>query len=156
MICWHYTAWARLRHIVDSGHLRPSNAGATGEQPLLWFSLNQRWEATATKLVGRAGRFYRLTFAEQAAEFGCVRFGLSAADPRLLGWKVACAAAGTPRETRRTLEVIGRRQGGDPAEWFATVSKIPLSDLAFEVWLDGWKPARADEMVEAWASTRSA
>jgi hypothetical protein len=48
---WHYAPWFYLQHMVDSGDLRPSNAGAPDLTPTLWFSANQNWEPTATKLL---------------------------------------------------------------------------------------------------------
>ena len=93
---YHYAPWAYLPSMVEAGCLRPSNAGAEGEAALLWFSAHQHWEPTATKLLMRRDGASRLmTFAEQLASFGCIRFRLAADDPRLMTWKAACAVAGT-------------------------------------------------------------
>lgn len=45
---------------------------------------------------------------------------------------------------------IGEKPAAGSANWFATVSDIPLADLIFEVWLYqlGWDKAKPHEMVE--------
>jgi hypothetical protein len=153
MMVWHYSAWARLPDIVESGELRGSNAWAAGELPMLWFSANQQWEPTATKLyTSDSGVTVSLTFQQQADNFGCIRFGMAANDMRLLNWKAACTTAGTRRDTRRTLEKIGKKKGGDPSQWFATASAIPLSELHFQVWLNNaWNDATSPrDMAKVW------
>lgn len=82
---------------------------------------------------------------------------MPAADPRLLTWKAACLAAGTPRDDRRAMERAGKKRGGDPGQWFAIATPVPLSELRLEVFIDGkWMPANADEMAEAWTEQRGA
>ena len=156
---WHYAPWAHLPKIVESGVLRGSNAGADGERPMLWFSANQQWEPTATKMIHMQGKSVQLTFNQQVEKFGCVRFGLPGNDFRLLNWKNSCATAGTPRETRRTLEKVGKMRGGNPAHWFAVSSEIPLGDLLFQIWIDGqWHPAPGEikEYADAWRNRNTA
>jgi hypothetical protein len=150
---WHYAAWARLPTIVESGILKCSNAGAPNELPMLWFSANQQWEPTATKLMlSHTGKLIRLTFNEQVKEFGCIRFGIDESDPRIMNWKAACSAAGTPREMRRILEQVGKRQGANPDNWFASAINIPLSDLNFQVWGDRWMNATSiQDMADVWS-----
>lgn len=138
--------------MVGSGILKRSNAGSPAENPMLWFSANQMWEPTATKiLIGRAGKITRMTQNEQHAVFGCIRFGLPIDDLRLMKWKDACTAAGTPREKRRALEKSGRKQNADPAHWFAASVDVAILGLRFQVLLDTWRDADPREMVEVWA-----
>jgi hypothetical protein len=133
---WHYTTCSHLSEIIKVEELRCSNAGAPDLVPLLWFSSNQSWEPTAAKMVadpnGRGLR--KLRFNEQAKLFGCVRFGLSASDPRLLDWKAACTFDGTSREMRRKMELKGKRDGADPKDWFAIAASVPLAETAFQFW----------------------
>lgn len=125
----HYTTeHHHLPLILASGELRPSNAGAEHEVPLLWFSMAQRWEGTATKMVQTERGPRLLTFAEQQASFGCVRFSLSADDLRLMSWADACKCAGITSTTRRKLEAVGRKRGGSPINWFAIAGPVPLAD----------------------------
>jgi hypothetical protein len=145
-LIWHYAPWAYLPAMVKSGALRGSSAGAAGEALMLWFSANQQWEPNATKMLKKnSGQVVQMTFKQQVAQFGCIRFGIAADDYRLLNWKDACAAAGTPRESRRVLEKVGKKAGAGPAHWFATAATIPLAELNFQVWLDGWKDATSPQ-----------
>ena len=154
---WHYAPWAYLPEMVSDGRLKTSNAGASNELPMLWFSANQHWDPTATKLMHTRLGQVRLTFAQQASQFGCIRFGLPADDSRLLNWGDACHAAKTSRENRRQMERLGRKLGAKPAHWFATVSDINLSELRFQVWLPEyfWQPAKPVEMAEVWKEHRA-
>jgi hypothetical protein len=152
---WHYAPWAYLPAMVKFGALRGSNAAAAGEVAMLWFSANQQWEPTATKMMrNSAGALVFLTFKQQVQMFGCIRFGMAADDCRLLNWKAACNYAGTPRETRRGLERVGKKAGADTAHWFATAAIIPLTELHFQVWADGWRDATSpQDMAAVWAES---
>ena len=154
---WHYAPWEYLSRMVEYGALRAGNAGAEGELPMLWFSANQKWEATATKMAfGRDGSLVRLTFEQQNEHVGCIRFGIDANDPRLLNWKAACTTAGTPRGTRRALEKVGKKQGGNPEQWYATTSNIALDELVLQVWVNGWHPVTSPrDAAEAWRKLKA-
>jgi hypothetical protein len=154
---WHYAPWAYLPRIVQSGAIIPSNAKAESELPMLWFSAHQFWEPTATKVIGFPdGSWRALTFREQVERFGCIRFGLASDDPRLIGWKRACAVAITPREMRRAMERAGRKKGADPKHWFACSISIALAELTFQVFVGEWGKADPDEMANVWTTTRGA
>ena len=155
---WHYAPWAYLPAMVESGALRGSNTGAEGEAPMLWFSANQQWEPTATKMIrNSAGATVSMTFKQQVQMVGCIRFGMGADDCRLLDWKAACAFAGTPRDSRRALERVGKKKGADPAHWFATAATIPLAELHFQVWADGWRDATSpQDMAAVWVEKQAA
>lgn len=130
---YHYTTEQHhLPLILQAGALLPSNAGAEHEPPLLWFSRAARWEATATKMIQTKTGVRLLTFPEQVAAFGCVRFSLPATDPRLLGWVGACKYAGISSTTRRKLETTGRKRGGSPADWLAIAGAVSLSEVRIE------------------------
>jgi len=92
-----------------------------------------------------------LTFREQVERVGCIRFGLPANDLRALPWTAACTHAGITRETRRELERVGKKRGGDPKHWFAIPYEVPLSAFTFEVFGDNaWHFADPAEMAEVW------
>ncbi|ETF02425.1 hypothetical protein W822_15610 [Advenella kashmirensis W13003] len=117
---------------------------------MLWFSSNQAWEPTATKMVRDAlGNLKNLTFEEQFKLMGCVRFGLDADDGRLLDWRAACKHARTPRKLREAMERLGARMGAFPGHWFATPVYIPLIAVSYEVW-DGnqWLPGSETGFLE--------
>ena len=153
---WHYAPWKYLPAMVESESLKTSNAGVPKEAGMLWFSANQHWEHTATKIVrDSAGNLFRLTFNQQAEQFGCIRFGMYSKDLRLLNWKNACAAAGTPSESRRMLEKVGKKMGADPAQWFATTTSVPLTDLHFQIWIGQWCDATSPkDMADSWINAQ--
>ena len=124
---------------------------------MLWFSANQRWEPTATKLYSSKQGQRRLTFEEQVRLVGCIRFGLPATDARLLDWKAACAFAGTKRDTRRAMEQAGKRLGANPAHWFAVGQAIPIEELHLQIWCNGWHDTTGPrDMAEAWTKAITA
>lgn len=153
-LVWHYATWISLSQISESGALFGSNAQSPMELPMLWFSANQVWEPTATKAaMDSRGNVCFLTFTQQVELFGCVRFGLAADDPRLLNWRDACTVARTPREQRKALEKSGKKMGGNPQHWTATIADVSLSELVFQVWVGQWGQATSIEgMVDAWES----
>lgn len=132
---WHYAPAQYIPAIEQTGALTCSNAGAPGEAPLLWFSANQIWEPTASKIDGRNHSW--LTH-KQMQDRGIVRFGVEATDPRLLTWKVACSYAGTPRELRRGMERVGIKKGANPDHWFASPVPISIDELHLQFWRAGW------------------
>lgn len=149
----HYAPCVHLPRIYQSGVLRPSNAGAPNEKPLLWFSANQRWEPTATKMIADAsGKPVLLTFEQQLELLGCCRFSLPANDSRLLKWAEARRAAGMGYTVKRKLEEIGRKRGGNPLDWFAVAESIDVASLTFSVFEnERWVPASLPEQAEKWA-----
>lgn len=147
----HYAPCVRLAKILGSGNLRPSNAMADGELPLLWFSANQRWEPTATKARWQNGIIVLSTLDQQLQDFGCCRFSLPADDQRLMPWLAACRFAGTGYTVRRKMEAAGRKQGANPLQWFAVADAVALSDLRFSVFNGRtWSAADISETANAW------
>lgn len=66
-IAWHYTTGKKAALILESGELRPTNCNVpAGEKPVLWFSLRQSWEPSATKGIvdSRTGRRRDATLTE--------------------------------------------------------------------------------------------
>jgi hypothetical protein len=144
---WHYAPLVYLPAIVESGCLRPSNDGAEHERPLVWFSANPVWEPTAGK-VWKTGNTVRcLSFREQQQRVGCMRIAIDAADPRLLPWAEACKVAGMSRDTRRALERAGRKEGANPAHWFAIDRPVPVAELLeLEIFERGaWRTPAIDD-----------
>lgn len=133
---WHYSPGTYVPKIFESGLLKPSNAGAPTERPVLWFSENQVWEPTAGKLlVNKFGQVVRsMAFTEQVERSGCVRYGIDSNDIRLLGWKAAAGQAGMSRDVRRELEKKGKSLGANPMHWWGTLFSIEIDELCFEYW----------------------
>lgn len=149
---WHYSSAVRLPIIIDSGTLKCSNAGAPYELPMLWFSADQKWDETATKVViMKSGLIKALTFRQQLEKFGCIRFGLIENDPRFLPWKEACAVAGTSDASRRQLAKRGHEMGCNPANWYATATGIPLNELHFQILRDRWSDVtNIKDIADVW------
>lgn len=153
-LVYHYAAHARLGAICATGALLPSNAGAPGEPPLLWFSAHARWEPTATKAVlDHRGRVRQLSFPEHLALLGCCRFALSAQDPRLMRWQDACDFAGTPPGEQLAMEARGLKTGANPLEWFAIAAAVPLAQVELEVLTPGgWQSRTCSDAQLDWAA----
>jgi hypothetical protein len=142
--------------MVETGALRGSNAGAADEVAMLWFSANQKWEPTATKVMSTPQGVVPLTFKQQVEKFGAIRFGLATNDSRLMDWSASCAAAGMSNDERKVLEARGRLKGANPAHWFATAHAIPLAELHFQVWTGRWSDATSpQDMATAWTEARA-
>jgi hypothetical protein len=123
---------------------------------MLWFSAHQKWEPTATKLMGTPQGAVQLTFKQQVERFGAIRFGLAANDSRLMNWSASCATAGIATNKRLELEARGRMKGANPGQWFATTSDILLSALHFQVWANGWCNAtNPQDMAAAWTEVHA-
>lgn len=156
MFVYHYAPWVTLRAIAESGELRPSNAGAPDERPLLWFSRHRKWEPTATKMLTSDAGPVRISRAEHEHRFGCIRFALPADDPRLMDWPSACQRAGISDDERATMEHRGRLLGANPSDWLAIDGAVPLAEVEFHAWLAGrW--GRAEDllgMADAWDKAR--
>jgi hypothetical protein len=143
MSLYHYTTGQKLPQILDSGYLIPSSAGCrVNEEPLLWFSKSKDYEPTALKMmVCPDGSFQTLTQEQQRSLVGNVRFLLKPDKVHVMPWLTACKTAGISTKDRKSLELVGRRQGGNPKNWFATLDYVPIELLLIEVETDnGWKP----------------
>lgn len=150
---WHYTPWSYLKEICGYGELLTTNTGAAHENPLLWFSANQRYEPTAIKLTSNGlGGLRRTTFDEQVSKVGCIRFGLSAKDLRLLNWDKACKTAGMTKKEKIALEARGKELGANPAQWFASETSIGLAELQLQVWVNEWLDMDVDSASTMWAN----
>jgi hypothetical protein len=74
---FHYTTGTRLKQIINSGVIRPTTAKIEPhEKPVAWFSTQDQWEPTATKvpIPGMAGQI-----ATARAQGGLVRVLLDGA-----------------------------------------------------------------------------
>ena len=112
-LLWHYTTGECFENIVDDGCIRPATVGVAEEEwPIVWFSSNQVWEPTSTKIyVPHYGEAWRLSKEElRVRGNGLVRFGVTRRTARL-DWTAMKRLSGMSRDTARDLKVIGRRMG---------------------------------------------
>jgi len=123
-VAFHYTTGLKLRSIINSGVISPSTAQVPPhEKPVAWFSTQEHWEPTATKVPvpGKAGQ---LITAQ--AQNGLVRITVPA----------NCAAytfpqlpliAGTSPKTCIGLLLSGLELGADPGAWRFTPTPVPTA-----------------------------
>ena len=152
-VAWHYTTLETAHLIEADGRLRPAAEGlAPGEKSILWFSLSQEWEPTATKWLGTEspdGTMERkLATPAEMIEFagGLVRYGvhpsakLASCPGRRLSARQGChgawltALSWSPR-SKAQIRVIGWEDSSHLPSVAAAVSRfltLKLSPLAGE------------------------
>jgi len=139
-LLWHYTTGQCFESIVDDGVIRPATAWVrAGERPIVWFSSNQEWEPTSTKIyVPHYGEARRLSKEElRVTGNGLVRFGVTRRTAKL-DWTAMKRLSGMSRATARDLKVVGRRLGSKPEWWFGSFDPVQRSDwVAVDVLDDG-------------------
>jgi hypothetical protein len=137
---YHYTTGTRLRSIVNSGAIKPTTAKIEPhEKPVAWFSTQDQWEPTATKvpIPGMAGQI-----ATARAQGGLVRITVpSTCAPYI--FPQLPLIAGTMPSVCIGLLVAGLELGSDPDTWRFTPDAVPVSlfrevefyDFANNTWL---------------------
>ena len=152
VMVWHYTRRDFLEAIAECEELRPSNRHGLYTLPLLWFSAQQQWEHQATQCGDLSRRWdmskpSSIPWQRTATEHEAIRFGLPAADPRLLNWRQTCIASGMNREMRKHIEKLAKVMKSDAGKWLVTTVPIPLGDLCYQVWYQGsW--CNADDVIK--------
>lgn len=133
LLAWHYTTAQKLPAILASGELLPTDIGvAFPEKPILWFSLDQRWEHTANKaLMAVDGTRRRLTMEETfRAGGGLIRFGI--APKKLLTGEALRRAAHMNSRVWLQLCASARQVQAAPSDWFGSIAPISVDNLVFE------------------------
>ena len=143
-ILWHYTTGQNLVSIFQDGLVRPATAGVPRtEKPIVWFSANQYWEQTASKMARMAdGSFKCLSMQETGIHGkGLARIGVDRASAPY-GWEELGKLSGMSRRTIQGLERAAVRNRAKPQEWFGAFDPIPKSKwVAVEYFKDGeWTP----------------
>ena len=137
---YHYTTGLKLKQIINSGHIRPSTAHVPPhEKPVAWFSTQELWEPTATK-VPAPGMQGQIETAK--AQGGLVRItvpGLCApyVFPQLP------LIAGTKPSVCIGLLIAGLELGSDPDSWRFSTTSVPTAlfreveffDFAHDSWV---------------------
>ena len=131
LIAWHYTTGEKFSRIIADGFLRPSTIGVVApEKPILWFSVNQTWEPTATKPLGRPDGSIQLLTMEECRDYGggLCRFGIDSKS--LIRWPELGKKAKIAPTLARGLCETAKTQGANPLDWFGTIKKVPVSRIA--------------------------
>jgi len=147
-LAWHYTTGDHFKEIVESGLLMTTSAGCPdNERPIVWFSMNQWFEPTATKMVFENSRPRSLTMQETKTFFnGLVRFGYPPL--KLIPWHDLPKLAGITRHVKRGLEKAGRLQGATPHHWMGSFQAISVDDLVIEVMNDQNQWQRVQDVLD--------
>jgi hypothetical protein len=136
-MAWHHTTGTAAVRIMADFTIRPATAGIPAtEEPVVWFSVNPRWERSANKsLKGPDGSIRRLGFAETVSVGrGAGRFGLPV--DKLIPWPAIAEAAHIAPKMVRALEQAAVVMGGDTNEWYRILGSVGTADCVFE-YLDG-------------------
>lgn len=146
---WHYTVGMHAEKILQFGLIR----GATqhvpvNERPVVWFSMDQDFEPTATKLKIQNGVTTSMSISEMIElGRGLVRFGRP---PRTLftGETLRKRARITSREWAM-LKSAGLRMGADSRNWYGSVEPVDASLCTFEVMTKSgkWEPPAPSEWL---------
>ena len=74
-----------------------------------------------------------MDFAEYANTFALWRFVLRT-NGYLMGWDSACKFARTPNKIKRVMQKVGKKQGANPAHWFALSTPVSVADVTPEIY----------------------
>lgn len=135
MLAWHYTLGRHLLPILENGHLLPHDQPDTPavECPVLWFSLNQRYEPSAAKRLELDGvpQPATLTVMRQLGN-GVYRLGVP---PRnLLTGEALRKHARISKDRWQALAQQAQACGAAISEWYGTIDPLPASECVIEVW----------------------
>ena len=137
---YHYTTGLKLRHIINSGDIQPTTANIEPhEKPVAWFSTQDQWEPTATKvpIPGMQGQI-----ETAKAQGGLVRITVPGTCAPYLFPQLPLIA-GTEPSVCLGLLIAGLELGSDPDSWRFTPSPVPTAlfhavefyDFAHNRWL---------------------
>ncbi len=145
-LAWHYTTGEKFDLILFCGYLIVTSSShelRENERAVSWFSMNQKWEQTASYRVVKDGKEIKLPMLENKEKVrGLVRLGYP--HSQLLPWIELWKAAGIIPQMKRLLEKWGREDGSNPFHWMGSFNNIPLTDLVIETMNDRnqWEPAQ--------------
>ncbi len=137
---YHYTTGMKLRSIINSGCIKPTTAKIEPhEKPVAWFSTQDQWEPTATKvpIPGMAGQI-----GTAKAQGGLVRITVPGTCAPYIFPQLPLIA-GTSPKTYIGLLLSALKLGSDPDTWRFTPTPVPtvlfreveFYDFANDRWL---------------------
>ena len=137
---YHYTTGQKLRQIINSGVIQPTTAKIEPhEKPVAWFSIQDQWEPTATKvpIPGIQGQI-----ATAQAQGGLVRITVPGTCAPY-SFPQLPLIAGTKLSVCIGLLIAGHELGSDPDTWRFTPTPVPTAmfrevefyDFASDRWL---------------------
>ena len=121
---YHYSTGLKLKQIINSGHIRPSTAHVPlNEKPVAWFSTQEQWEPTATK-VPVPGMQGQIETAK--AQGGLVRITVPGTSAPYVFQQLPLIA-GTKPSVCIGLLIAGLDLGSDPDTWRFTPTPVPTA-----------------------------
>jgi hypothetical protein len=121
---YHYTTGLKLRSIINSGVIKPTTAKIEPhEKPVAWFSTQDQWEPTATKvpIPGMQGQI-----ETAKAQGGLVRITVPGTSAPYVFPQLPLIA-GTKPSVCLGLLVAGLELGSDPDTWRFTPTPVPTA-----------------------------
>ena len=119
---YHYTTGLKLKQIINSGHIRPTTARIEPhEKPVAWFSTQEQWEPTATKvpIPGMQGQVMTAK-----AQGGLVRITVPGTCAPYVFPQLPLIAGTSPTACIGLL-LAGLELGSDPDTWRFTPTPVP-------------------------------
>ena len=137
---YHYTTGLRLKQIINSGAIKPTTAKIEpNEKPVAWFSTQDQWEPTATKvpIPGKQGQLFTAK-----AQSGLVRITVPGTCAPYLFPQLPLIAGTSPQACIGLL-LAGLELGSEPNTWRFTPTPVPTAlfreieffDFANDRWL---------------------
>ena len=115
---YHYTAgWERIAAILISGVISKDFKLQDELSPAVWFSSNPLWEGSAMKVCGGV--------KQHAEKIGAFRIKIKSTVP-VSTWNDFIVANKEHKKYCNYIETIGRKLGGDPAEWYYSDDHISI------------------------------
>ena len=137
---YHYTTENRLPELLNSQVIKLAwtSVNCKTEKAVAWVSTNPDWENTATKMARDSnGGIRNLKFEEQVDFFGCARIQIKPTY-KLYEWNKITKLANIQSYVVNQLEVLGRKMGGNPKEWYGSLKPIPIDAwVKIEIFQDG-------------------
>jgi hypothetical protein len=121
---YHYTTGTRLRSIINSGGIKPTTAKIEPhEKPVAWFSTQDQWEPTCTKvpIPGMQGQI-----ETAKAQRGLVRITVPGTCAPYIFPQLPLIA-GTKPSVCIGLLMAGLELGSDPDTWRFTPTPVPTA-----------------------------
>ena len=139
-VIYHYTTGLKLRSIINSGAIKPTTAKIEPhEKPVAWFSTQDQWEPTATKvpIPGMQGQI-----ETAKAQGGLVRITVPGTCAPYVFPQLPLIA-GTKPSVCIGLLIAGLELGSDPDSWRFSTTSVPTAlfreveffDFAHDSWL---------------------
>lgn len=139
MMAWHYTKGVHYPKIVSSGVLKCTSSGIPDdEKPVLWFSINPKWENTVStaQVINNVKRTH--TMSETRDQFeGLYRFGVPS--NLLIPWIELIKVANIHPLMRKLLEKSARNCGANPYQWMGLLQSMAINEAVIEIMDDDGK-----------------